>query len=216
VSRLVFFDLDGTISRRDTLVPYATSFLLRRRPWRAWRLLRLLPPTLAFALGRGDRGVLKGELIRAALGGASRDTVAEWNRQFLPRLFARGLHPDALAAIAAHRRAGDHLVLMSASVDLYVPDIGRELGFDQTICSGVRWDGDRLDGRLATANRRDEEKARCFRELAARHAGLPTEAYGNSFSDLPHMVLASRAVMVNPGAALQGECRKLGIETVRW
>ena len=105
---------------------------------------------------------------------------------------------------------------MSASVDLYVPDIGRELGFDQTICSGVRWDGDRLDGRLATANRRDEEKARCFRELAARHAGLPTEAYGNSFSDLPHMVLASRAVMVNPGAALQGECRKLGIETVRW
>lgn len=215
MSRLVFFDLDGTISRRDTLVPYVTGFLLRR-PWRAWRLVGVLPPLLAFVLGRGDRGALKGALIRAGMGGASPAVVSEWNRRFLPGLLARRLHPDALAAIDAHRREGDHLVLMSASVDLYVPEIGRELGFDQTICSGVAWQADRLDGRLATANRRDEEKARCFREIAARYPGRETAAYGNSYSDLPHMVLATRAVMVNPNPSLLAECRKLGITAVRW
>lgn len=215
MSRLVFFDLDGTVSRRDTLLPYVFGFLLRR-PWRVWRLLGVLPPLLAFAQGRGDRGALKGELIHAGLGGANAAVVSDWNRRFLPGLLARGLHPDALAAIAGHRRDGDHLVLMSASVDLYVPDIARELGFQDTICSGVRWSGDRLDGRLATANRRDEEKARCFREYAARHGGCETAAYGNSSSDLPHMVLATRAVMVNPGPALLAQCQRLGIETVRW
>ena len=213
--RLVFFDLDGTISRRDTLLPYVAGFLLRR-PWRAWRLLAVLPPLAAFAFGRGDRGALKGELIRAGLGGASREEVAAWSERFLPRLFARGLHADALAAIETHRLAGDHLVLMSASVDLYVPEIGRRLGFHETVCSGTRWQGERLDGRLATPNRRDEEKARCFRELAVHHPGVDTVAYGNTASDLPHMQLATRAVMVNPAAALRHHCAAQGIEVVRW
>jgi HAD superfamily hydrolase (TIGR01490 family) len=215
VSRLVFFDLDGTISRRDTLLPYVTGFLLRR-PWRAWRLLVLLPHLAAFVAGRGDRGILKGELVHAGMGGASADEVARWTEAFLPRLFARGLHPDAVAAIDAHRRAGDHLVLMSASVDLYVPEIARRLGFDETVCSGVRWQSGALDGHLATPNRRDEEKARCFREVAARHPGLPTVAYGNTESDLPHMRLADRAVMVNPSKTLRTRCEAVGIETVRW
>ena len=31
--------------------------------------------------------------------------------------------------------------------------IGRELGFNETICTEVRWDGDHLDGTLTTPNR---------------------------------------------------------------
>lgn len=212
---LVFFDLDGTISRRDTLLPYVTGYVLRR-PWRAWRLLAVLPQLAAFVAGRGDRGSLKGALIHAGMGGASPEEIALWTEAFLPRLLAGGLHPDAVAAIEAHRRAGDHLVLMSASVDLYVPEIARRLGFSEAVCSGVRWDADRLDGRLATPNRRDEEKARCFREIAARHPGTATVAYGNTASDLPHMLLADRAVMVNPRASLRARCETASIETVRW
>jgi phosphoserine phosphatase len=105
---------------------------------------------------------------------------------------------------------------MSASVDLYVPDIGRHLGFDETICSGVAWTDGRLDGRLRTANRRDEEKARCFRTAAGEHPGLDTVAYGNSASDLPHMVLATQAVMVNPSSALRARAQAHGIECVEW
>lgn len=215
MSRLVFFDLDGTISRRDTLLPYVSGFLLRH-PWRAWRLVALLPALAAFTFGERDRGRLKGALIHAGMGGASHDEVARWTARFLPRLFARGLHPDALAAIEGHRQAGDHLVLMSASVDLYVPEIGRRLGFAETVCSGVRWRESVLDGRLATPNRRGEEKARCFREIAALHPGVATVAYGNTASDLPHMQLADRAVMVNAPAALRARCAGEEIETVRW
>lgn len=215
MSHLVFFDLDGTISRRDTLLPYVACFLLRH-PWRSWRLLAVLPPLLAFAWGRGDRGALKGALIHAGMGGASREQIAAWSERFLPRLFARGFHPAAIAAIDAHRRTGDHLVLMSASVDLYVPEISRRLGFHETVCSGTRWQAQRLDGRLSTPNRRDQEKARCFREIAARHPGADTVAYGNAASDLPHMQLATRAVMVNPSAALRQQCDRLGIEVVYW
>ena len=90
MSRLVFFDLDGTISRRDTLLPYVSGFLLRH-PWRAWRLVALLPALAAFTFGERDRGRLKGALIHAGMGGASHDEVARWTARFLPRgLFGIG------------------------------------------------------------------------------------------------------------------------------
>lgn len=199
--RLVFFDLDGTITRRDTLTPWVFGFALRR-PWRLPGLVRVLPALLRFIAGRADHGELKGALIRSLARGSTRAEIAAWNARFLPRLFAGGLLEPALAAIRAHRDAGDRLVLMSASVDLYVPQIAERLGFDETICSSVRWSGDRLDGRLVTPNRRGEEKVRCLLECAARHPGLRTVAYGNSAPDLPHLAIADRGILVNAGQAL--------------
>ncbi len=64
-------------------------------------------------------------------------------------------------------RRDTHLVLMSASVDFYVPEFGRQLGFDQVISTGVAWNGELLDGTLTTPNRRGDEKARCLRALVA-------------------------------------------------
>ncbi len=75
---------------------------------------------------------------------------------------------DALSRIEQHRKEGARLVLMSASTDLYVPAFGAALGFDEVICTGVRWDGDRLDGHLTTPNRRGTEKTRCFETLLRR------------------------------------------------
>jgi len=57
---------------------------------------------------------------------------------------------DALAIVESHRAAGDHLVLLSASPDLYVPSIGAHLRFERTLCTELKWDGDRLNGSLRT------------------------------------------------------------------
>ena len=84
----------------------------------------------------------------------------------------RGHEREPRRNLAEHRRAGDYLVLMSASTDLYVPVISRQLGFDETICTEVRWDGECLNGSLTTPNRKGEEKARCFTALRERHPGL--------------------------------------------
>jgi phosphoserine phosphatase len=100
---------------------------------------------------------------------------------------------------------------MSASTDLYVPAFGAALGFDEVICTGVQWDGDRLDGHLTTANRRGKEKTRCFEALRAAHPGLTTAAYGNAGSDLEHMCLADHPLLVNASASARGEAKRLGI-----
>ena len=216
-TQLVVFDLDETITRHDTLLPYAMGFAIRRRPWRLALLATVVPPTVEFATGRGDEGPVKQSFIKALLGGASRSEIDSWTTRFVPRLLAHGTFGNAMERIAEHRRVGDYLVLMSASTDLYVPTIARELGFNQTICTGVRWDGNRLNGSLTTPNRKGEEKARCFTALRAKHPALEeTTAYGNSSTDLPHLRLATHGFLVNGSARARQAAQSLGVACVDW
>lgn len=214
--RLAVFDLDGTITRHDTLAPYVLGFLARRRPWRLPAVLLVAPAALGYALGLIDRGRLKSALIRATLGGCRREELEGWTATFVAGLLSRGLFPQAVEAIQAHARAGDHLVLMSASTDLYVPAIACTLGFQEVICTGVRWDGERLRGTLTTPNRRGEEKARCLAALRARHPGVQAVAYGNAASDLAHLRLVERGVLVNGSAVARHEAAREGIACTAW
>jgi phosphatidylglycerophosphatase C len=214
--RLAVFDLDGTITRHDTLVPYALGFLARKRVWRLPALLLVAPTLLGYAAGLVDRGGLKSAFIRAALGGCCRNDLQHWTETFVARLLAHGVFLQALEAIRGHARAGDHLVLLSASTDLYVPAIAHSLGFQEVICTGMRWDGERLDGRLTTPNRRGEEKTRCVTALRARHPGMETVAYGNAASDLEHLRLVERGVLVNGSRAAQHAATRAGITCADW
>jgi len=209
---LAVFDLDGTITRRDTLGPFLWGFLWHR-PWR-WPRLLLLPPAALRYLFDRDRGALKGAVLHAALGGAKRASIEHWAGRFVARLLQHGLYAEAVSAIAMHRARGDRLLLMSASTDLYVPRIGRALGFDEIICSEVRWRADgRLDGRLASANCRGEEKRRCLAAVIARDAPGSVCAYGDSRADLIHMQLAQQAYLINMSAH---RAQRPGAQVLHW
>jgi phosphatidylglycerophosphatase C len=212
---LVVFDLDGTITRRDSMMPFVFGYLWRH-PWRLPRLAWALPVALGFLSGGRDRGALKGALLHHALGGLPRAEITRWTQQFVAQLLPRGLFAEALQAIAGHRAAGHHLVLMSASVDCYVPEIGRALGFNETICTQVGWYADgRLDGRLTSVNVRGEEKARQLLALQSRLRPTSTIAYGNSTADLPHLRLTTNGYFVNGRAAsVPPDCPY--IKVVKW
>jgi phosphatidylglycerophosphatase C len=211
---LAVFDLDGTITRHDTLLPFLAGYLLRH-PWRLPRLLLAVPAIARFPYRR-DRGAVKGALIHAALGGLARERLERWSAQFVPRVLERGLYAEALSAIAQHRAQGARLLLISASTELYVPRIAQALGFDESVCTRLAWRADdRLDGHLATPNCSGEEKRRCLAALIARDAPAYVVAYGNAGSDLPHLRLAQQGFLVNaPARLLRGS--EGTIRSVRW
>jgi phosphatidylglycerophosphatase C len=179
-------------------------------------LLVFMGPLILFVLGRQDHGQLKSAFIRAILGGKPRAEIAAWTVQFVSALLHRDVFADALGTIAKHKQEGARLVLMSASADLYVPEIGTALGFDEVICTGVRWNGNRLDGHLTTPNRRGAEKTRCFEALRQRYPGLTTAAYGNAGTDLDHLRLADHPLLVNAPARARRRAAQLGIPTAHW
>jgi phosphatidylglycerophosphatase C len=212
---VALFDLDGTLTWHDTLMLFLLSFL-RQHPWRLFGVWRLPFILSSYALRR-DRGLLKSRVIRMVMGGASRSAVDSCADAFVNGLAPRRrFRPAALAMLEAHRAAGDHLVLLSASPDLYVPRIGRSLGFERTLCTEMEWRDDRLLGSLKSPNRRGAEKLRCLDWLRTQYPELPVAAYGNSASDLEHMRHADRALLVNAGAAARRLAVQSGIPTSNW
>jgi phosphatidylglycerophosphatase C len=214
------FDLDGTLTWRDTLLPFLIGYALHH-PSRLLRLWRLPAVVIGYFAHR-DRGLLKSRVIRAVMGGDSRSRVDAWAEAFVGSLKRRrAFRPVALAALEAHRAAGDRLVLLSASPDLYVPRIGGLLGFERTLCTELEWHSmpsseDRLDGALRTANRRGDEKSRCLAWLRTQYLNMPVVAYGNSQSDLPHLRQADRALLVNGSAKARRSAAATGVPVAEW
>lgn len=212
---VALFDLDGTLTWRDTFLPFVSGFLLRH-PLRMFGLWRLPGALFGYAVNK-DRGLLKSRLIRMTLHGVDRRTLDSWADDFVNTLHRSGrLRPVALRVLETHRAAGDRLVLMSASPDLYVPKIGALLGFERTLCTELQWNGERLDGALKTPNRRGAEKVQCLKWLRGQYGKLPVIAYGNSTSDLDHMSKADRALLVNGSAGARRAAQKLNVATAEW
>src|SRR5216684_4471614 len=96
------FDLDGTLTWRDTLLPFLMSFL-RRHPWRLLRLWRLPFALGSFLVQNRDRGLLKSRVIRMVMGGATRTAIDACADSFVDTLKPR--HRFRLAGLAENRES---------------------------------------------------------------------------------------------------------------
>jgi phosphatidylglycerophosphatase C len=211
---IAIFDLDGTLTRSDTLLPYLAGFLAAR-PARWTRLAAVAAALFGYLIGRLDRDACKERIVLRCLGGASRAELTAYTERFVKRLLDRGMHRDALAALEAHRAHGAHLILLSASPDVYVPEIAARLGFQECVCTELSWSGERLIGAFATPNRRAEEKSAVVRAIRQRRPGRMA-AYANSSSDLPHLELTDQPVLVNGSAAARRAALARGIPCEPW
>lgn len=168
------FDFDGTLSRRDTFVP----FLLRYRG--AALTTRGL---VAAAKATGGRSGRKLALVSRTLAGRHVDEVAAAGQSYAAGLIDR-LRPDMTAVLEDHQAKGHRTLIISASPELYVGAVGELLGVDAVL--GTRFEVDdegRLTGRYDGVNCRGEEKVRRLdRWLDGREVQL-LYAYGDSSGD---------------------------------
>ena len=214
---IAVLDLDGTITRRDTFIPFLLGFL-RRHPARLWRLVSLPLAVALFKLGLRDNAWLKERFLSAVLKDAREDDIAPWTEIFIARLLAGGLRSRAREVIEEHRAAGHELVLATASLDLYVHRLAERLGFRVVICSTAeRRTDDTLSGCLDGPNCHGGAKLAALRS----HIGEPSEdmhviAYSDHHADLPMLAQADRAVAVNPTRRLRAAARSDRLEIADW
>ncbi|HEX6842979.1 MAG TPA: HAD-IB family hydrolase [Stellaceae bacterium] len=213
---IAIFDLDGTITRRDTYAAYLLGYL-RRHP-RAWLRLPLLARCLARQATRVEPGALKAAALGAVFAGADRARIETWNDIFVPWCRARLLRASAVARITAHRQAGHRLLLATASLDLYVRRLARDLGFDETICTRVAWTAEgRIAGTLDGGNLKGEAKLAAVRRVVPAGRAAPfVIAYSDHHADLPLLRWADRAVAVCPTAKLATAAMAEGFAVEEW
>lgn len=186
------FDLDGTLSRRDTVLPFLGGVVGRRtvaqalaREWRAlWRM----------RAGGERRDEAKVAVLARLVAGRSHAELCAAGERFAAALLRGGLRDDVLARLRWHRAEGHDVALVTAALDVYVEPLGRLLGAG-VLCTRLAVDGDgRCTGALEGPNCRGDEKVRRLDTLAAGRTTL--WAYGNSADDAAMLAIADHPVWV--------------------
>jgi HAD superfamily hydrolase (TIGR01490 family) len=125
----------------------------------------------------------------------------------------RAFLPRALDLIAAHRSAGDVIVLVSATPHHILVPVETHLNPDFLICTQLETDPfGYCTGRAQGAICIGAEKAKRIRDLAACHNLdlAAAHAYSDHHVDLPMLTAAGYPHAVNPDRRLQNTARKHG------
>jgi HAD superfamily hydrolase (TIGR01490 family) len=216
--RIAIFDLDGTITRSDTFLPFLIGSLWRT-PTR-WHRTPLLAAAVAmFALRRRDNSWLKAFFLRHIVGGRTRSAVAAYARRHVATTMTRDVLGPARAEIDRLKRAGARLVLATASPDIYVEELARGLGFDDVVCTRVGHDGaDMCTGHLDGPNcYGPEKKRRVDAYLADIGAGWDDVAfYSDHHTDLCLLEAARVGYAVNPTPKLARAAAERRLPVLDW
>jgi HAD superfamily hydrolase (TIGR01490 family) len=207
------FDFDGTLIQGDSLLGLL-GFTLRRHPACAGNLLLLAAASPLFVAGRLSRAGLKElalQVLKHVPPSGRDDFFAEFVSQWLtPRILPKGRQQ-----IDWHREQGHRLILVSASVDLYLRPLAAHLRFDQLVCTLATLDP---SPRLVSENCRGEEKVRRLLAEPATRSLSWSEcwAYGDTLSDVPLLQRCGHPVAVRPRPGLRRHAARMGWEIREW
>lgn len=197
--QIAVFDFDGTLTRRDTLLPFLAWACGRRALSRA--LLSATPTAARARMGRLDdtahpRDASKAVLLDQLLTGREQDWFTERGAQFASTLDRR-LRPDVMARLTWHRDHGHELVIVSASLHTYLDHFAADHGFDHVIAVEMQVTDGVLDGGLVGPNVRGPEKAvRLCKWIGDDLDQVQLWAYGNSSGDRELLAMADSPTWV--------------------
>jgi phosphatidylglycerophosphatase C len=184
IQTVAAFDVDGTVTDRDCVVPFMRTVTGARRigPRLAGR-----PDRLLRVLARRDRDQLKALAAAAAFRGRPYGDLRDAGVAFAHMVHDRWLRPDTLDRLRAHAASGDRVVLVSASFEVYLRPLGELLGVDEVLATRLQLADGVVTGALDGPNCRGVEKVRRLHawiddEFGARDR-VRVVAYGDSKGD---------------------------------
>lgn len=183
---LALFDFDGTITHRDTMFEFVWH--ARGRLWGLLGLSMLSPVLIGYALGLVPNHRAKVALLRWFFRGEDRSAMETWGRTFADRIDA-GVRPAARERLAWHRAEGHEVVVVSASLDLWVAPWAERHGL-RLLCTRARFDEGVFTGELDGPNCNGAEKETRIRAELDLHGYDRVYAYGDSSGDAEMLALA--------------------------
>lgn len=214
--KIVLFDFDGTLLPWDTQKLFC-HYVLQRHPQRRWYfpLFLLMTPFTPILGAEGMKRVFLSFLWKM-----KREEVEELARGFSALWVPSRIWPEMIERLERHRRDGDLTILVSASPEPYIQEIGRILGFDLSLGTVMDFPEQGLPlfpdlvnnkGWNKVTRLRSELDPATFRgdQLQLAHG------YTDSTADLPMLSLCQQATVVNPSAQLRAIAAQNGWEIMQ-
>ncbi len=154
----------------------------------------------------------------APLVGRSREEVDYVVAPFVEEVIEPLIFSDAMRCVAAHRAAGDRILIVSASAEFLVGAIAERLGVDEVLAIDVEEQHGFLTGRTqGVLTYRDGKVQRLEAWLAEQGESLDgAHFYSDSRNDLPLLTRVDFPHVVNPDPVLREHAERAGWPILDW
>lgn len=189
---LALFDFDGTLCRKDSFTGFIFYALKKRHIVKQG--IKLLPWIQAYYLNIYPADSMRIKLFKHMFGDMYAHDIrklAHDYAQLLMLSFDQSIHQQLIQ----HQKNGDDVVIVSASIDLYLNDIAKKLNVD-LICTHTEILDDHFTGMYSTLDCSSDQKRIRILEKYNLDDYESVYAYGNSKEDLAMFSLADHTYMV--------------------
>lgn len=186
---IAFFDFDGTITRKDSLLAILKFKRSRFSYYR--KLLGCLPFLLAYKMGLISNWRAKERLLISFFGGYDLSRFQKLCDDFSLFVLPHILRHDALERIDGHLSNGCTIVVVSASAENWIKGWCDQKGINYI---GTRLEviNGRITGRISGKNCNGNEKVNRIKEIYNLDGYSEIYAYGDTIGDMPMLNLATK------------------------
>lgn len=205
--RLALFDLDHTLLPLDS--DYEWGEFVITLGWRSAEVQREANGRFYQQYKAGQLDI--NEYVRFAIDAVREHGVAaaaEAHRRFMREVIEPAIRPAALELVRAHQKAGDEVVIVTATNEFVTRPIARAFGVDELIAIELERDaqGNPTGAIRGTPSFREGKVARVEQWLSARGLDWSRVAhstfYSDSINDLPLLEKVHEPVATNPDERL--------------
>lgn len=182
------FDFDVTITTKDTFVPFLYWAFGRVTVYKAF--IKLLPEAIKVGLKRSTRDRFKEKIVDQLFASKSAQQLRVLGAGYASS-FPPLIRKKASDRIKWHKEQGHRLVMVSASLDLYLEKAAKDLGFDDLLCTRLEEQQEIFTGKLLGANCRCQEKVNQLERLLGDLSEYEIYAYGDSAGDKQLLEIAN-------------------------
>jgi len=186
---LALFDFDGTITTRGAYPGFIRFAIRPRRKVVAGILLG--PLIVGHRVGLVSDRAIRKVMSRIVLQGEQPERLRRLGERYAAKALPDLMRPTALERVAWHKARGDLVVVVSASLDVYLEPWCASMGVD-VICTQLEAHGRRVTGRYVGGDCCGEEKARRIRERYALGEYRSIYAYGDTEEDREMLDMADK------------------------
>ena len=150
------------------------------------------------------------------LGRTDRATLDAWHTEFMRDYIEPIILPKGEALVAEHRKAGDYIMMITATNSFITGPIAQRLGMDHLIATECGMQNGQYTGQLVGVPSFQAGKITRLNSWLAEHQAnlLDSHFYSDSHNDLPLLEKVSRPVAVDPDDRLRALAEQRGWDVI--
>ncbi len=211
---IVFFDLDLTITNKDTLRIFINKYYLQ-----SFSRIYYSIYIIFYGILRKFRLIsLKSfkEISLVALKNKTKDEIYLFGKEFFYLYLINQIRPKAIMQINSHLQKGDIVYIISASPDIFLKEFCNYLKCDGYLCTDLEYIDKIFTGKIKGLDCLGEEKILRIKNNIKYKKYNKIFAYTDHESDIPLLKFSNNPKVVNPTIKLKEYSMKNNWEVLNW